>query len=149
MHMLRISLIGFFTMLTFFGFTQKINATTIGTPEIIYNENGVKITSQLTECNNESRGEIMNFKILSIVNSNATPAALKIREDMYYDTDGGNCRTCENPEYTFTFNLEAGETKAGNCYGDSNPALSVFVSMKDGYIKEVLTDLKMNIVRLH
>ena len=147
--MLRISLIGFFTMLTFFGFTQKINATTIGTPEIIYNENGVKIISQLTECKNESRGEIMNFKILSIVNSNANPAALKIREDMYYDTDGGNCRTCENPEYTFTFNLEAGETKAGNCYGDSNPALAVFVSMKDGYIKEVLSDLKMNIVRLH
>jgi hypothetical protein len=91
----------------------------------------------------------MTYKILSVTNSNANPAALKVREDMYYDTDGGNCRTCDNPEYTFTFNLEAGETKAGNCYSDSNPALAVFVSMKEGYIKEVLSDFKMNVIRLH
>jgi len=147
--MLRISLIGLLAIISFTSFAQKIISTPMGTPEILYNENGVSISAQLTECNNESRNEIMTFKILSITNSNANPAALKIREDMYYDTDGGNCRTCENPEYTFTFNLEAGETKAGNCYGDTNPALAVFVSMKDGYIKEVLTDLKMNIVRLH
>ncbi len=147
--MLRISLIGFLAIISFTSFAQKIISTPIGTPEILYNENGVSISAQLTTCNNESRNEIMTFKILSITNSNANPAALKIREDMYYDTDGGNCRTCENPEYTFTFNLEAGETKAGNCYGDSNPALAVFVSMKDGYIKDVLSDLKMNIVRLH
>ena len=147
--MLRISLIGLLAIISFTSFAQKIISTPMGTPEILYNENGVSIIAQLTECKNESRNEIMTFKILSITNSNAQPAALKVREDMYYDTDGGNCRTCENPEYTFTFNLEAGETKAGNCYGDTNPALAVFVSMKDGYIKEVLTDLKMNIVRLH
>lgn len=147
--MLRISLIGFLATISFCSFGQKILSTPIGSPEILYSENGVSISAQLTECNNESRNELMTLKILSITNSNAAPAALKIREDMYYDLDGGNCRTCENPEYTFTFNLEAGETKAGNCYGDSNPALAVFVSMKDGYIKEVLSDLKMNIVRLH
>ncbi|MFM7595207.1 MAG: hypothetical protein ACKO4Y_03415 [Flavobacteriales bacterium] len=147
--MLRISLIGFLAAISFCSFGQKILSTPIGSPEILFSENGVSISAQLTECNNESRNELMTYKILSITNSNAAPAALKIREDMYYDLDGGNCRTCENPEYTFTFNLEAGETKAGNCYSDSHPALAVFVSMKDGYIKEVLSDLKMNIVRLH
>ncbi len=147
--MLRIAFFGLLATVSMTAFSQKIISTPIGNPEILYNENGVSISSQLTECNNESRNESMTFKLLSITNSNANPAALKIREDMYYDTDGGNCRTCENPEYTFTFNLEQGETKAGNCYSDSNPALSIFVSMKDGYIKDVLSDFKMNVVRLN
>jgi hypothetical protein len=147
--MLRISLIGFLVIISFTSFGQKITSTAVGTPEMLYNENGVSISAQLTECKNESRNEIMTYKILSVTNSNANPAALKVREDMYYDTDGGNCRTCDNPEYTFTFNLEAGETKAGNCYSDSNPALAVFVSMKEGYYKEVLSDFKMNVIRLH
>ena len=133
-----------FACSAFFG--QKITATAIGTPEILYSENGVSISSQLTECNHEDRKEIMTFKILSIVNTTNEAVSLKVREDMYYD---GQCRTCENDEYTFTFNLEANEKKSGTCYSDSNPALAVFQSMKDGYIKEVLSDLKLNIVRLH
>ena len=147
--MLRFSFFGLFACFTFIGFGQIIQSKPVGAPEVLYNENGVTISSQLTECKNESRGEIMYYKILTLSNSNLVPAALKVREDMYYDTDGGNCRTCDNPEYTFTFNLAAGETKSGTCYSDSNPALAVFSSMKDGYIKEVLSDLKMNIVRLN
>ena len=147
MSRISILLVLFFIAIASFG--QKITATSIGNPEVLYKENGVSITAQLTQCKNEERNEIMNFKLLTITNSNAAAATLKVREDMYYDTDGGNCRTCDNPEYTFTFNLEAGETKAGNCYSDSNPALQVFTSMKDGYIKEVLSDFKMNVVRLN
>ena len=147
--MLRIAFFGFLASISLTSLGQKMTSTAVGSPEVLYSENGVSITSQLTTCTNEERHETMTFKLLSITNSNGVAASLKVREDMYYDLDGGNCRTCDNPEYTFTFNLEAGETKVGNCYGDSNPALAVFVSMKDGYIKEVLTDLKMNIVRLN
>lgn len=147
--MLRIAFFGLIASISLTSFGQKMTSTAVGSPEVLYSENGVSITAQLTTCTNEDRHETMTFKLLSITNSNAVAASLKVREDMYYDLDNGNCRTCDNPEYTFTFNLEAGETKAGNCYGDSNPALSVFVSMKDGYIKEVLSDLKMNIVRLN
>jgi hypothetical protein len=143
--MLRISILGIIFSVSSAAFCQKITATAIGQPEVLYNENGVTISAQLTECKNESRGEIMNFKLLTVANTNAVAAAIKVREDMYYD---GVCRTCENDEYTFTFNLEAGESKTGNCYSDSNPALAVFTSMQDGYIKEVLSDFKMNVVRL-
>ncbi|HBW86898.1 MAG TPA: hypothetical protein DEF82_09210 [Crocinitomicaceae bacterium] len=125
-------------------FAQNIKSTPIGTPEILYNENGVTISSQMTECYNKDRKETMNFKLLSIVNNSTTPATLKVRCDSYYD---GKCYTCENDEYTFTFNIAVNETKSGTC--DSNPSLQVFYSMKDGYIKEVLTDFKMNVVRLH
>ena len=147
--MLRIAFFGLIASISLTSFGQKMTSTAVGSPEVLYSENGVSITAQLTTCTNEDRHETMTFKLLSITNSNAVAASLKVREDMYYDLDNGNCRTCDNPEYTFTFNLEAGETKAGNCYGDSNPALAVFISMKDGYIKEVLSDLKMNIVRLN
>lgn len=132
-------------VLSFPTFSQKVISKNIGTAEILYQENGVTITSQLTECNNTERGEIMQFKLLTISNSNNAPVALKVREDMFYDN---KCYTCENDEYTHTFNLEANESKAGSCYGESNPLLAVFHSMKDGYIKEVLSDFKMNVVRL-
>jgi hypothetical protein len=128
------------------GFSQKLIATPLGAPEVLYNVNGVTISAQMTECNNMERNEIMTYKILTLTNSNAVPATLKMRQDSYYND---KCYTCENDEYTFTFNLNANESKYGSCYGDANPALSVFHSMKDGYIKEVLTDLKMNIVRLN
>lgn len=128
------------------GFSQKMIATPVGSPEVLYNENGVSISAQMTECNNVDRNEIMTYKILTLTNSNAAPATIKMRQDSYYND---KCYTCENDEYTFTFSLNANESKYGSCYGDSNPALSVFYSMKDGYIKEVLTDLKMNIVRLN
>jgi hypothetical protein len=147
--MTRFTLLVFLLAIASISFGQKITATSIGNPEVLYKENGVSITAQLTECKNEERNEIMHFKILTMTNSNTAPAALKVREDMYYDTDNGQCRTCDNPEYTFNFNLEAGEVKSGNCYSDSNPALAVFVSMKDGHYKEVLSDFKMNVVRLH
>ena len=132
-------------VLSFPTFSQKVISKNIGTAEILYQENGVTITSQLTECNNTERGEIMQFKLLAISNSNNAPVALKVREDMFYDN---KCYTCENEEYTHTFNLEANEAKVGTCYGDTNPLLAVFHSMKDGYIKEVLSDFKINVVRL-
>ncbi|NBN99395.1 MAG: hypothetical protein EBV19_09200 [Flavobacteriia bacterium] len=128
------------------GFSQKMISTPVGSPEVLYDENGVTISAQMTECNNTDRNEIMTYKILTLMNTNAVPATIKMRQDSYYDN---KCYTCENDEYTFTFELAANESKSGGCYGDANPRLSVFHSMKDGYIKEVLTDLKMNIVRLN
>jgi hypothetical protein len=125
-------------------FAQHIKSTPIGAPETLYNENGVTISAQMTECHNKDRNEIMNFKLLTITNNSSTAAALKVRWDSYYND---KCYTCENDEYTFTFNLEANESKSGTC--DANPSLQVFYSMKDGYIKEVLSDLKLNVVRLH
>jgi len=133
-----------FSLMTVPFFAQNMVSTPVGTPEVLYSENGVTITAQMTECNNKDRNEIMNYKLLTITNNNASAAGLKVREDMFYDN---KCYTCENEEYTFTFNLEANESKFGTC--DANPALQVFYSMKDGYIKEVLTDLKLNIVRLY
>lgn len=135
-----------FSLFAVTGFSQKMISTPVGTPEVLYNENGVTISAQMTECNNVDRNEIMTYKILTLTNSNAAPATIKMRQDSYYND---KCYTCENDEYTFTFSLNANESKYGSCYGDANPALSVFHSMKDGYIKEVLTDLKMNIVRLN
>ena len=132
-------------VLSFPTFSQKVISKNIGTAEILYQENGVTITSQLTECNNTERGEIMQFKLLAISNSNNAAVALKVRQDMFYDN---KCYTCENEEYTHTFNLEANESKSGTCFGEANPLLAVFHSMKDGYIKEVLSDFKMNVVRL-
>ncbi|NBO59816.1 MAG: hypothetical protein EBU82_02460 [Flavobacteriia bacterium] len=134
------------SLLAVAGFSQNMIATPVGSPEVLYNENGVTISAQMTECNNTERNEIMTYKILTLTNSNAVPATIKMRQDSYYND---KCYTCENEEYTFTFSLNASESKYGSCYGDANPALSVFHSMKDGYIKEVLTDLKMNIVRLN
>lgn len=134
------------SLLAVAGFSQNMIATPMGSSEVLYNENGVTISAQMTECNNTERNEIMTYKILTLTNSNAVPATIKMRQDAYYDH---KCYTCENDEYTFTFELAANETKTGGCYGDSNPRLSVFHSMKDGYYKEVLTDLKMNIVRLN
>ncbi|MBM3164181.1 MAG: hypothetical protein FJZ80_01860 [Bacteroidetes bacterium] len=128
------------------GFAQKMIATPIGQPQIVYSENGIIVSSQLTECQNLDRDEKMTYNILTLTNNNNVPATLKMRQDSYYND---KCYTCENDEYTFTFNLGASESKQGSCYGDTNPALSVFHSMKDGYYKEVLTDLKMNIVRLN
>lgn len=132
-------------ILSFPAFSQKVISKNIGTAETLYQENGVSITAQLTECNNTERGEIMQFKLLTISNSNNAAVALKVREDMFYDN---KCYTCENEEYTHTFNLEANESKSGTCFGEANPLLAVFHSMKDGYIKEVLSDFKMNVVRL-
>lgn len=134
------------SLLAVAGFSQNMIATPMGSSEVLYNENGVTISAQMTECNNTERNEIMTYKILTLTNSNAVPATIKMRQDAYYDH---KCYTCENDEYTFTFELAANETKTGGCYGDANPRLSVFHSMKDGYYKEVLTDLKMNIVRLN
>jgi hypothetical protein len=134
-----------FSLFVVTGFSQKIIATPVGSPEVLYNENGVTISAQMTECNNVERNEIMTYKILTLTNSNAAPASIKMRQDSYYND---KCYTCENEEYTHTFNLEANEAKAGTCYGDTNPLLAVFYSMKDGYIKEVLSDFKINVVRL-
>ncbi|MFM1894598.1 MAG: hypothetical protein ACK444_09260 [Flavobacteriales bacterium] len=132
--------------LSSFAFCQQINATKLGSPVSLYNEGGVSISSQLVECFNVQRNEKMNYKLLTVSNQNGSPVSLKIREDMFYD---GQCRTCENEEYTFVFELNANETKAGSCYSDGNPYLAVFESMKDGYIKETLSDFKINVVRLH
>lgn len=132
--------------LSSFVFGQQINATKIGSPVSLYNENGVSVSAQLVECFNVQRNEKMNYKLLTITNQNQVPVSLKIREDMFYD---GQCRTCENEEYTFLMELNANESKTGSCYSDGNPYLSVFESMKDGYIKEVLSDFKINVVRLH
>lgn len=127
-------------------FGQKITSTSLGSPEVIYQENGVTISSKLVECNNSSRNEIMNFKMLSIQNANNTPVSIKVKHEFYYD---GECRTCPNDEYNFTYTLDANETKESNCYQDINPRLAVFSSMKDGYIKEKLTDIKLIVVRLN
>lgn len=133
----------------FFSFTffsQKITTTVIGDPELIFQENGVTISSQLVECNNMTRKEIMNFKMITIQNTNETAVSLKIKQDIYYD---GECRTCNNDEYNVTYILDAKDKITGNCYQDTNPTLSVFSSMKDGYQKSKLTDLKLQIVRLN
>lgn len=127
-------------------FGQKITSTNVGNPKVLYNEGGVVISSQLVTCNDASRHEIMNFELLSIQNSNDSPVAIKMKEDIYYD---GACRTCDNYEYNFTLNLEAKELKSGSCNRDGHPALSIFSSMNDGYIKEKLTDTKLQVVRLH
>ncbi|NBN97653.1 MAG: hypothetical protein EBV19_00175 [Flavobacteriia bacterium] len=50
-------------VLSFPTFSQKVISKNIGTAEILYQENGVTITSQLTECNNTERGEIMQFSL--------------------------------------------------------------------------------------
>lgn len=138
--------VSLFMFLTLSAFAQNMIATPLGSPEVLYNENGVSLTSQMTTCNNTDRGETTTYKLLTLTNNTAAPATLKVRMDSYYD---GKCYTCENDEYTFTFKLEANETKTGSCITTLNPALCVFHSMKDGYIKEVLSDLKLNIVRLN
>ena len=66
--MLRIAFFGFLASISLTSLGQKMTSTAVGSPEVLYSENGVSITSQLTTCTNEERHETMTFKLLSITN---------------------------------------------------------------------------------
>lgn len=127
-------------------FSQKVVATVIGEPELIFQENGITISSKLVECNNLTKKEVMNFKMICIQNTNESQASVKIKHNIYYD---GECRTCNNDEYNVTYIVDAKTILEGTCMQDTNPTLSIFSSMKDGYIKEKLSDVQLQIVRLN
>lgn len=144
--MRNLSILSFLVLfINFSMFSQKIVTTVISPAKVIYNESGLKISTKEVNCFDDRRNENMVYQLLIFENLTDAKVNLKAKQELYYDNV---CKTCPNDEYNFSYELDAKEKLQGSCDLDSHPSLKIWDHQVNGVYKEVLTDYKLQVVRL-
>ena len=143
--MRTLSILSFFILFSgMSAFSQKMVTTVISAPKVIYNEAGLKISTKEVNCFDEKRNENMVYQMLILENETSTIINLKAKQELYYDNV---CVTCTNDEYDFKYQLDPKEILEGTCDAGNVPSLKIWDHQTNGFYKEILTDLKLQVVR--
>lgn len=95
---------------------------------LIYEGEGIKITTQAKDCHDDKNGTHRQYLIISIENSTAAAKTISFEKELWYY---GECLTCGNSsgEYAVKLDVAANSVLEGSC--EENGPLRVFVKMLD------------------
>jgi hypothetical protein len=85
----------------------------------------VKIEQKVTSCTNPNTQDSFEYTFLKLTNKTAQPIQVTFRIESYFN---GNCTTCSNDEYVFTFNVPANSSiePSGCAFTSQNDRLAIF-----------------------
>jgi hypothetical protein len=118
--------------------TSKSVSAPEGEWNLYMESNGVKIFTQNDECHDFKNGTHYEYLMLKFVNTTNVNKKIKWSENLYYN---GKCTNCKgnSDKPIFEFDLEANETKQGNCGTDVNDMFRIFNRFLNYTDKPVLT----------
>ncbi|MEN9304028.1 MAG: hypothetical protein RL264_2457 [Bacteroidota bacterium] len=108
-----------------------------------FSYDGIKISTKTEKCTDpNSRDNGYVYEVFTVTNTTNSPKVITYHIDAYYD---GNCRTCENNEYTYSVSLKPNETIVGTVK-DKRKGLAIFSQDDTGMITDKMSDLKLSFV---
>lgn len=83
----------------------------------------IKIEYSENECSPAGNDITAKFYVFKVTNKTANEISVSWNLQAYFNDQ---CRTCNNPEYNFTFVVSANGFVQGTCGVSANPALNIF-----------------------
>ncbi|MFO8054915.1 MAG: hypothetical protein R6U19_07130 [Bacteroidales bacterium] len=121
----------------------------------LYKEaDGVEIYQKSTNCHDPSEGYHRRHVLLKFVNTTDQDVEVSWFTELWYNGECNTCHEPESPEYYFSVELQAGETKEGTCDIDEGKTLKIFETTinEDGERpqKDIakLTDFSLNNIQV-
>lgn len=124
----------FITVFSFWGFKSVAQRS--------YYFEGISIKTTSETCNDTKRGDYgYNYQILRLENTTNEPKIIRFHVDAYYD---GNCSTCMNSEYAYSFELKPKEVRVGKITDAPKVGLKIFENDTQNRISDKLSDLQFS-----
>ncbi|MFO8054794.1 MAG: hypothetical protein R6U19_06480 [Bacteroidales bacterium] len=121
----------------------------------LYKEaDGVEIYQKSTNCHDPSEGYHRRHVLLKFVNTTDQDVRVSWFTELWYNGECNTCHEPENPEYYFSVELQAGETKEGRCDLAQGKTLKIFETTinEDGERPQQdiakLTDFSLNNIQV-